>query len=174
MSCDGKRRYASGKSSESKPSPCVYGTRASMVHVWETYFKAEFITYTCIKVKKKKQSQTDFVVNWHKIFLKKVTIFDYICYCYVTGRPYAYQENPLRVLCDYVTFHAAFFNKNNINSNIFAKFIIVWNAFFQSFFFEKSGFVLSWLFHDLISANLNIWSQICCYVCCSAVYFAQR
>ena len=65
MSCDGKRRYASGKSSESKPSPCVYGTRrACTIHVWETYSKAEFITYTYIKSeKKKKQSQTDFVVN---------------------------------------------------------------------------------------------------------------
>jgi len=133
MSCDGKRRYASGKSSESKPSPCVYGTRACMVHVWETYSKSEFITYTCIKSEKKKAKSNWLCCQLTQNFSKKVTIFEYICYCCVMGRPYAYQENPLRVLCDYVTFHAAFFNKNNINSNIFAKFIIVWIAFFKVF-----------------------------------------
>ena len=68
MSCDGKRRYASGKSSESKPSPCVYGTRACMVHVWETYFKAEFITYTCIKSEKKSKVKLTLLSTDTKFF----------------------------------------------------------------------------------------------------------
>ena len=71
--------------------------RACMVHVSENSSKAEVLTCTCTK-SEKEQSQTEFVVNLNKIFLKKLQFLNIFGKCHVRGRDSTHREGPLKVI----------------------------------------------------------------------------